>query len=169
MKLLDFARASPQITLDGNRKEKGKEKETDNERPCTRSTQNLVHFLVGRKADRWEARLRRAPSAAARKERERTGIGNGDGGGAPEVACARHSIGPLVEAVEGVGGVRLESVREVAQAGALNRRAVRQSGPARIVERQLDRRLAGAAPSDAPRGALRQVFSEESCQEQERN
>jgi hypothetical protein len=103
------------------------------------------------------------------RERERTRISNRHNSSASKVACTRRSVRLLVVAVEGVRGVRLQGVREVAETGALDWSAVCHTGPTRIVQRQLDRCLVGAALRDAPRCALCQVFSEENCEEEESN
>jgi hypothetical protein len=103
------------------------------------------------------------------RERERTRIGNRHNSSASKVTCTRRTVRPLVVAVEGIRGMRLQGVREVAETGALDRTAVCHPGTAHIVQCQLDGRLIGAALRDAPRGTLYQVFYEENSEEEESN
>lgn len=133
-----------------------------------------VHVPSFNSTDKWAHNILRGQVKTARLrdreiERERTRISNRHNGSAPKVACTRRSIRPLVVAVEGVWGVRLQGIRKVAETWTLNRCAVCQPRPARVVQRQLERRLAGTALTDAPRGTLCQVFCEKNCQEKESN
>lgn len=129
-----------------------------------------VHVPSFNSTDKWAHNILRGQVKTTRvRERERTRISNRHNGSAPKVACTRPSIRPLVVAVEGVWGVRLQGIRKVAETWTLNRCAVCQPRPARVVQRQLERRLAGTALTDAPRGTLCQVFCEKNCQEKESN
>ncbi|KAL6976346.1 hypothetical protein U1Q18_025133, partial [Sarracenia purpurea var. burkii] len=79
-----------------------------------------------------------------------TWVGFGNGGGASEITAARGIGLALVEAIEGIRGVSLKGVGKVTQPRRLNGGAV-GSGAARVVERRLQRLVAGVAPRHAPR------------------
>ncbi|KAG6527696.1 hypothetical protein ZIOFF_009822 [Zingiber officinale] len=85
-----------------------------------------------------------------RGEKYLTGVGDCHCGGVGKVAGTGSGIGALVIAVEGVGGMGRQGVREVTQPAGLHRRAVRHPGPARVIQCRLQCLRPRPAPSYAP-------------------